>query len=320
VSGLALALWPTLVLWSVTMLRDTLVSLAVVVVWWTLGRARELGRVRLLGALLLSVVLALSLRPYVGSAIILGIGIWAAWPLSVRLPTRRVALVGAGAAVLSLALLVTQTRRLESAAHELLYRQTVSRVELYGRLYTDFLYPIDPAAPGEEEAIRVSGTIATVNPHDGWVKGGIIQQLEGPDLVLVAFTDGSMREVPRGELVRLSAVPIPPLQLLAMVLPNVARVLDGTSQTAGPSSPAWIAAALAWDALLVLAAVGVVRLRVGAREWLFPLCVMTATLLALVAIPGAPANADRHRTTQTLPLLAVLASGLAGARRRDYPT
>jgi dolichyl-phosphate-mannose--protein O-mannosyl transferase len=35
VAGLVLALWPTLILWSATFLRDTLCSFAVIAVWWT---------------------------------------------------------------------------------------------------------------------------------------------------------------------------------------------------------------------------------------------------------------------------------------------
>jgi len=45
-AGLALAVWPTLVLWSATMLRDTLGGFVVMVAAWTLGRAPELGRLR----------------------------------------------------------------------------------------------------------------------------------------------------------------------------------------------------------------------------------------------------------------------------------
>jgi drug/metabolite transporter (DMT)-like permease len=67
--------------------------------------------------------------------------------------------------------------------------------------------------------------------------------------------------------------------------------------------------ALAWDAVVLLAALAAVRLRLNPREWLFPLCIVAATVLALIAVPGAPGNADRHRATQTIPLLLVLASG-----------
>src|SRR5579872_5913502 len=41
VAGLVVAVWPTLVLWSATFLRDTLASFTVVVLWWTLSFHRR---------------------------------------------------------------------------------------------------------------------------------------------------------------------------------------------------------------------------------------------------------------------------------------
>ena len=43
--------------------------------------------------------------------------------------------------------------------------------------------------------------------------------------------------------------------------------------------------------------------------------VIGGTLAALIAIPGDPGNAERHRATQTVPLLIVLASGFVASRR-----
>jgi hypothetical protein len=76
----------------------------------------------------------------------------------------------------------------------------------------------------------------------------------------------------------------------------------------------WIPAALAWDGLFVLGLLGLIRSRLPVRDWLFPLCVIGGTLAALIAIPGDPGNAERHRATQTVPLLLVLATGLVVSR------
>src|SRR5262249_45798515 len=127
--GLVLAVWPTLVLWSATMLRDTLGSLVVVGLWWTLGRARELGWVRTFGTLFLSLVIALSLRPYLGGAIVAGALAWAAYPYVRQLRPRQMLLLGAAAAAVVVLIGVWQARRIEFALHELLYRQTVTRME-----------------------------------------------------------------------------------------------------------------------------------------------------------------------------------------------
>src|SRR5207302_3748595 len=86
--------------------------------------------------------------------------------------------------------------------------------------------------------------------------------------------------------------------------------------TSKAANPVWIPAALAWDGLLILGVVGLARSRLPLRDWLFPLCVMGGTLAALIAIPGDPGNAERHRATQTVPLLLVLASGILASRAR----
>jgi hypothetical protein len=126
----------------------------------------------------------------------------------------------------------------------------------------------------------------------------------------VAFTDESIRPEPVAELIPLQSTDIPPLQLVAWIGPNLLSYLDGTSLASNGSSPVWTAAALVWDALLVLAVYAIVRTRLSPRHWLFPMFVVAGTVLALVAVPGAPGNADRHRATQTIPLLLVLASAL----------
>ncbi len=307
ITGLGLAVWPTLILWSATMLRDTLGGFAVVMAWWTLGRARELGWLRTVGALALTLVIAGSLRAYLAGAMVAGVGCWAAYPYLRQLRPRMLALLGAAVIVAGITVGVAREKEIDFAMHALLYRQTVTRVESLGRLYSD-------QPPSTVDLPMKPGTaVGLVQPGTGWILGGVLQGFDTPDVARVAFADESVRAVPFSELIPLESTKIPPLQLVAWFVPNLYTYLVGISPTSEPSNPAWIAIGLAWDALLVLAVMGCVRARLSPREWLFPLCVVVFTVLALIAVPGAPGNADRHRATQTLPLLLVLASGLISA-------
>jgi hypothetical protein len=304
VTGLLLAVWPSLVLWSATLLRDTLGGFAVVTVWWTLGRARDDGWVRTVGTIALALVIALSLRPYLGGAMIAGVLVWAVFSYAPHVPGRYLALSGAGAGLVLIGLVVAFNRQVDDAARELLYRQTVTRMETLGRLYSDQSPPI------ANQAITPGLAVGLTDQNSGWVLGGVVQDLPAADEARVAFTDETVRVVPTDQLEPLRSTTYPPLELVAWVLPNLWSYLAGVSSISDPSSPLWIVSALIWDALLVLAALGVVQRRLPAREWLFALCVVAGTVLALVTVPGAPGNADRHRATQTVPLLLVLASGL----------
>jgi hypothetical protein len=304
VSGLALAVWPTLVLWSATMLRDTLGGLAVVSVWWTLGRARDLGWVGVLGTIGLSLVIVLSLRPYLGAAMLTGIAAWAAYPYIRRLHARGLVVLGAATVCAALIVAIVGGRKWDYAAHELLYRQTMTRLETLGKLYSD-----QPPATGDEP-MRPGTAIGVTDPTSGWVLGGVVQSFPDDVTAQVAFTDDSTRLEPLADLVPLQSTTIPPLQLVAWIVPNLLGYLAGTSQTSEASNAVWVAMALVWDILLVLAAYAIVRTKMPAREWLYPLCIVAGTVLALAAVPGAPGNADRHRATQTVPLLLVLATGL----------
>ena len=77
--GLVLAVWPTLVLWSATFLRDTLGSFVILALWWALVYHHRLSQPRVLGVVALALVLLTGLRPYLaGAAAIFGaIGLWA---------------------------------------------------------------------------------------------------------------------------------------------------------------------------------------------------------------------------------------------------
>jgi hypothetical protein len=91
--------------------------------------------------------------------------------------------------------------------------------------------------------------------------------------------------------------------------------LSGTSGTADPSGAGWTIEALAWDLLFLLAVAGGLRAGVPLRDWIYPACIVLGTATALIAVPGAPGNDDRHRASQTIPLLLVFASGWLASRR-----
>jgi hypothetical protein len=303
-AGVVLSVWPTLVLWSATMLRDTLGGFAVVVVWWTLVHAQELGRLRTLGTIGLGLVISISLRPYLGGAVVVGVVLWAVYPYFRGMRARYLAIGGLAAVVAAAAVGIVFARQLDYAAHQLLYRQTVTRMETLGRLYTDDRPPVF------NQPIRPGAAVGLTDPETGWVLGGVVQDLPDRGQARVAFTDETIRSVPVDQLLPLQSTAIPPLELVAWVGPNLWSYLAGVSQTSDPNSPIWIVLALVWDALLVLGVATVVRRRLPASDWLYPLCVVAATSLALVTVPGAPGNADRHRATQTVPLLLVFASPL----------
>src|SRR5207302_3763379 len=108
---------------------------------------------------------------------------------------------------------------------------------------------------------------------------GVIQDFVGPDRARVAFTDESIRELPTSDLMLLESTPIPPLQMIAWLVPSLATYLAGTSPTSEPSSPVWITLALSWDAVLALAVVAIYLVRLSPREWLYPLCITAGTVL-----------------------------------------
>ena len=137
VAGLVVAVWPPLVLWSATILRDTLCGLAVLAVWWALVNERDLGRVRTGCVVVLGTLLIASLRPYLAGAVVIGVAAWLVFPIARRWTAHAFA-VGAVAAVLgAIALVTLQPYYIDRAAHELVYRQTMTRMEGLGLLYRD---------------------------------------------------------------------------------------------------------------------------------------------------------------------------------------
>ncbi len=310
-TGIGAAVWPTLVLWSAVMLRDILCGLVVMVVWWSLTTTSARQRARTACVVILALTLLLNLRAYLAAAVALGILSWLVAPMVYRMGWRRVALAAAPVVAIVLVLSAQRLSRLDEIAHELLYRQTVTRMETLGRLYRDprpdELPPVPPFIPGV--------SVALPDPNSSWVLTGLVDQTLGPDTVSVAFTDESVRTLRIDQLVLLESADFTPLQLLAWVPLNAVSLVTGFDPLNDRGTPLWVLDALAWDVLVLAALLGVRRSGLPLRSALFPACVVLGTSLALVAIPGAPGNADRHRVAHTVPLLLVLASGLVSTSR-----
>jgi len=320
-AGLVVALWPTLILWSATFLRDTLGSFTVVAVWWTLVHYRRPSHPRVLAVVTLAIVLLAGLRPYLAGAVALGVLGWAVFPWLARQTRLTVALVAAVVVVGIAGVGVLEARHIDEGAHELVYRQMTTRMETLGQLYRDQPLNPSPSPQLSDPSFGPGAPVALVDPGSGWLLAGLVQKPVGHDVVEVAFTDGSRQTVPIDGLWHLQSAPLSPQQMLVNVGPGALAFFSGAGVDGDSSSLVWIAEALGWDVLLVLvlALVGGLRMRPPLREWLFPACVLLGTVAALVAVPGAPGNDDRHRASQTVPLLAVFAAGLLGSRSRPVP-
>jgi hypothetical protein len=300
VVGLVVAVWPTLVLWSATFLRDTLGSFVVLAVWWTLASHRRITQPRVLAMLALALVLLASLRPYLAGAVTVGVVGWAALPFLERQSRRRLAVGTLVVVALGAGLAVQQARHIDQAAHELVYRQTTTRLETLGRLYHD----LDPDAPPVQQPFGPGAPVALVDPGSGWLLTGLVQQTLGPGTVAVAFTDGTVLPERTADLVLLQSAPLSPIQVVLNLGPGLLSFISGSPTIGDPGSLAWTVDAIAWDILFGLAVIGGLRARV------------LGTVAALVSVPGAPGNDDRHRASQAVPLLAVFAAGLLVSRTR----
>jgi len=311
IAGLVLALWPTLVLWSATFLRDTLASFIVIVVWWSLVRSERAWNVRTICVPIVGLLIAGGLRPYLAGAMALGILVWAVYPLARRQSPRVLALAAAVLVVAFGVFALQQARHIDQAAHELVYRQTTTRMETLGRLYSD----PNPDTPPQEPPFGPGAAVAISQPGTDWILTGLVQDPLGAGLVRVGFVDGSIRQERIADLTLIQSARLVPTQIVASLGPGLVAFLAGSSNDSDSGSFVWALDAFAWDVLLLVAIVGGIRARIPLHTWLFPACVVLGTTAALIAVPGAPGNVDRHRSAQTLPLLVVFASSWWLARR-----
>jgi hypothetical protein len=305
VAGLAAALWPSLAFWSATILRDTLVSLTVLALWWVLIVAERQRRLWLASFVTLDLFLLSTLRPYLAQVAAVAVLAWLAYPSLARLPRRVTVTALVGVVAVGCVMVLRQPRIVDDFGHNVMYRQTVTRMETLGRLYRD------PRRIDEVELRPFFPGAAVVDPDSpsDWLKVGVVYETgDKPGYLLVAFTDESLRPMLASDLMWLRDAPIPPLQLLSWIAPAVGAVFAGLPDTRA-TNLAWVIDALAWDTVLAVALIGIIRRRLPMRTWLLPAVVVLATMGSLVALPGSPGNAARHRATHTLPLLLVFASG-----------
>ncbi|HEX2186962.1 MAG TPA: glycosyltransferase family 39 protein [Chloroflexota bacterium] len=307
IASIVAACWPPLIVWSSTTLRDTQVALAVLATWWATLVWRSGRRWLALCTGLLALFVLAGLRPYVFVLALLGLAAWAAYPALRRRDPHLLgvlALVGGGLTLAAVLLLPGQA---EGLLRSLAYRQATTRMETLGKLYVR-----DP----EFRPYGRGSLVVLRESQAGRSLAGVIQEHASPNSEVVAFTDRTIRTVATGDLIPFQQASVPLSQVLGDTLPQALMVLVGYSD-ASPSAPVtlvWVADALAWDVLLVLAMRGIWRGGAGARSGLFPLVMAIGTIAALAALPGAPGNAARHRAAQTAPLLIVLAVGLWPAR------
>jgi hypothetical protein len=258
----------------------------------------------------LAIVLAVTLRTYLAIAVGVGVLAWWAYPVVRRQRPRTIVIAVASVVMLCALLAVGQARRIDDAVHELFYRQTVTRMETLGKLYRDPL-PTDSIV---QLPFRPGAAIALTDPQTGWVVTGLVDDSSEPGFVTVNLTDDTSRRAPISDVVLLQDARIPTPQLFSWLAPSALAVFAGLPTTTKAANLVWIPAALAWDVLVLAGVLGTIRSRLPVRDWLFPLCVIGGTIAALIAIPGDPGNAERHRATQTVPMLLVLASGLLASR------
>jgi hypothetical protein len=313
------ALWPASVIWGAFMLRDTLVALVVMALWWstTLWSRGE----RLLGGLLAALCLSLlaGMREYVAALAVAALVAWGlARPLA-RLPWRVVGIVVLAAGLAGTAV-VAQSGLLDRAARALVYRQAVVQLETQGMLY------VEPPPDGLDGSYLPGELVAvTAAPADN-PRLGVVHRYVDRASREVAFIQGDTTIVGVDDLAPMHEAPVSPAWLIGRSLAGLGGSIVGVGSEGidRPSALAWVAAALAWDALFATAAVGLWRQRRAWRTYVFPIVMALGTLTVLAGVPSGIGNAARHLAAHATPALIVLAVGAvaspgallaAGARR-----
>lgn len=313
-TGLLLAAMPSLVIWSATLLRESLVGALVALVLWGVLRWRT-SPSWVIAVLVVGALHVLSgLRLYVG--IVLGLVVCVSLLLMFvrqrgigRSHSRRELLVGF--ALLSLLFAWQLWPALVSKANprSIIYQQTVMQLvpppfELLGR-----------EADGASRVPPVGGAIVMVRSDDGSVEApGMVVATRGGEAYFVAISRERLLQV-RPEQVR----PLDDLDAMTALRHVVANFGQGVRLMllapfgvgiVKPIFPLLAMDALLWLGLLFLAVVGVLRHR--EPFLLLPLGFAVGVLLVLVLVPGNTGNLMRHRAVLTmLPLSIVAAPALA---------
>lgn len=295
------ACYPPLILWSATLLRESLVMVAVLSVWLGLqawqGRERWLGSVQIF----FSFWLLGSLRFYVLVAAVLAVLAGHLVP-RVRRRYREAALPSLALLAVVLGTVWVRGDLVDRLARDWTYKQSIVRLEAFRSLYP----------PGQPESQRF-GRGAVV----AWVDGastnvGVIWEHWGATAELVALQDGTRQVIERSRLTPVAEYRFSLAYPTISALPNAVAIVTGTGVMPEDGWPrfAWIVDSLVWSMLLVASLAGLATRRLRFSAAAYPLLVALATASVLMLIPSAPANAARHKASQTVPGLLVLVSAL----------
>src|SRR5207248_922450 len=134
-----------------------------------------------------------------------------------RQSPRMLVAIGAAIVVLGVGFSLVQARRIDEAAHELVYRQMTTHMETLGRLYSD----PKPDEPPQEPPFGPGAAVAVAQPGTDWILTGLVQEPLGPGRVLVAYVDGSIRPERIADLWLIQSAPLSPLQILASFGPGL---------------------------------------------------------------------------------------------------
>lgn len=329
-ASVLVALWPTLVLWSGTGLREPLsIFLTLVFPWLLLRRfAQSAQPFQLLAVVtgVLALLLLAVLRPpaalAIATALLLG-ALVAPWPSARRLLR---ALPVAATVVVGIALIVVSWRMSRDPAaflsqlspRALEYREAAA--ELTPQLESDRSKLPDQPEPS---FMVLSTIVRAVPPGEATPQTGILYSYtRHPSGYEVLFEDGTRVALPASEVQPLSDANIGWSDLIG----RPARALRLLFAPSGPGEPArrLVTApdTVVWDALLVVAALGAApALRRAGPEGVVLVIYPLLLVLGLALLSTNLGTLVRHRSI-VVPWLALLAAPLAApyaARVRRAP-
>lgn len=329
VAGLVLAAFPGLVVWSSTLLRESLITGAVAAALVAVARGRQARTLSQVVLALGALHVIATLRPY--AALALGLPILAALLVVVGARVagsaaggRRLGLLAAGTVALSLVVWqLWPTIEVVTHPTALLLRQTAMRLvpPPYGLMGSDLAYA--------DLVPETGGPLVVVEAGD--------PPVELPGMVIGVWMNEYYVATSREQVYRVRPEEVRPLAELPAEV-AAAHLASGFGDglkaallapfSTGASKPVYrllAADTLLWLGLLVMGLVGLARTRMPAL--LVPLGFTWSVLLALAVVPGHPGNLIRHREALTVlpltlaaaPVLTRLASWLWSRRQRYAP-
>jgi hypothetical protein len=313
VAAWLVALWPMVIVWSASGLREPLAVVCALTVLWVISRLPVLnsGATRLLAVVTIvqAITMLASLRPE--WVLALGAsGVAGLVAITLRRRTRaRVAavLIGASAAAAGLVVFGSSVFGAYASPRAIEYRLAVA--ELTPLIERDrALLPPRPAA-----SFMALGVVVRVHDSDGKLVTGITAGYTyAPPGYQVLLDDQRRLDLPSDQVEQLSDTNISVFDVLARVLEGTGLVLLPVSAEAAQDVRRLALApdTLAWDCLLLLSGITAWRERrhlgpLGLAVVLFPL----VTIVVLAITSTNLGTVVRHRSN-LVPWLAVLAEPL----------